>query len=76
MQKYKGKMEGNERPEVRFSDSCFTKNLALNRQACMCLCAHLYISNLLMQAADIKGHNVKFIIDGCLEDLNKQANKP
>lgn len=28
-----------------------------------------------MQAADLKGHNVKFIIDGCLEHLNKQVHK-
>lgn len=68
-------MEGNERLlQARFSDSPFTRNLALNRQAC--LCAQPYISNLLMQAADLKGHNIKFIIDGCLEHLNKQANKP
>lgn len=71
-------MEGNERPlQVTFSDSSFTRNLALNRQVCiMCLCAHPYISNLLILAADLNGHYVKFTIDGCLEHLNKQANKP
>lgn len=76
MQKYKKKLERNERAlEVRFANSSFPRNLALNNQACLCLCVCPYILNLLMQTADLKGHHVKFIIDNWPEGLNKQVLK-